>query len=240
MNPVELQFKQELQNFGITLADPIYNRLFAFLKALLEANKITNLTAITDYDTALSKHLFDSLAILNLDPYRNAVKILDVGSGPGLPSIPLAICSPTKTFTSLEATAKKVNFQTKVCSQLEITNHTAIWSRAEALAHRPEEREKYDLVLARALAPAATLAELTLPFVRPFGFALFYKGKSFQDELDFARTAITVLGGKVTAVKQYRLPAESGEHNIIIIKKINQSPPQYPRRSGIPQKSPLK
>ena len=240
MNTAELEFIKQLQGLGCALPEAVYEKLFALIKRLLIANETTNLTAITDYSEALVKHLYDSLVILNLPVFQNASQIIDVGSGAGFPGIPLAICCPQKQFFSLEATAKKVNFQKAVCSELAVTNHTALWGRAEEAGNDVAQRETYDLVMARALAATATLAELTLPFVKPSGFAVFYKAKGYQEEIESAGTAIKTLGGQVAAVHNFILPDGSGERNIIVIKKTAPTPKKFPRRSGLPQKSPLK
>jgi 16S rRNA (guanine527-N7)-methyltransferase len=240
MRSDELSFLQNLKQMEINLRPAQYEKLFTYLQKLLDANQTTNLTAITDYSLALIKHLLDSLLILKHDVFLKARRILDVGSGGGLPSIPLAICHPEKQFISLEATQKKVNFQSQVCQNLTIRNHLACWGRSEKYAHDPRHRETYDLVIARALAAANTLAELTLPFVVPSGHAIFYKAKDYQNELQTADPAITILGGRVTERVSIILPGHHGERNLIIVEKVKPSPFQYPRRPGLPQKSPLK
>jgi 16S rRNA (guanine527-N7)-methyltransferase len=236
----ELSFLQNLQEIEINLNPAQYKKLFTYLQKLLDANQTTNLTAITDYSQALIKHLFDSLLILKHDVFLKARRILDVGSGGGLPSIPLAICCPEKQFISLEATKKKVNFQSQICQDLTIPNHFACWGRSEEYAHDQRHRETYDLVIARALATANTLAELTLPFLALSGHAIFYKAKDYQNELQTAESAITILGCRILDRVSITLPGQYGERNLIIIKKVKPSPSQYPRRPGLPQKSPLK
>ena len=240
MTKIEADFIAYHQQSGFQLESPVYDKLFNFIEILLKANETVNLTAITDYSEALVKHLYDSLVILNLPVYQQASKLLDVGSGGGLPGIPLAICNPEKTFVSLEATAKKINFQKEAGLQLNLSNHFPIWGRAEEQAHQSQHREKYDLVIARALAATNTLVELTLPFVAVSGYALFYKGKNYQDEISEAQTALHTLGGGIESVQNFQLPQDCGERNIIIIKKVHSTPQKYPRRSGLPQKSPLK
>ncbi|HYH03499.1 MAG TPA: 16S rRNA (guanine(527)-N(7))-methyltransferase RsmG [Bacillota bacterium] len=236
----ELDFISYQQQAGIQLEAPVYEKLFDFIKILLKTNETVNLTAITDYSEALMKHLYDSLVILNLPAYQNSSTILDVGSGGGIPGIPLAICSPEKTITSLEATSKKINFQKETGVQLNLTNHLPVWGRAEELGHQTEHREKYDLVIARALAATNTLIELTLPFIALSGYALFYKAKNYQDEITDAQTALQTVGGEIESVHNFKLPGESVERNIIIIKKVRSTPKKYPRRSGLPQKSPIR
>jgi 16S rRNA (guanine527-N7)-methyltransferase len=240
MRPDELNFIKYLEQLNIQLTSSQYEKLFFYLHELLIANRTSNLTAINDYAEALTKHLYDSLLILNQEPFVAAHTILDVGSGGGLPGIPLAICHPKKNFVSIEATRKKVNFQLKVGKMLHLANHTALWGRCEEYAHNHDHREQYDLVLARALAATATLAELTLPFVAPKQYALFYKGKDYLNELEIAFPAIKRLGGSVSNIETVNLPDNTGVRNLIIIRKISASPTNLPRRSGLPQKKPLK
>jgi 16S rRNA (guanine527-N7)-methyltransferase len=240
MRPDELNLINDLKRLNIELTTTHYNQLFTYLHELLIANRTTNLTAISDYSEALIKHLFDSLLILNQPSFLTAHTILDIGSGGGLPSIPLAICHPEKHFISLEATRKKILFQQQVAEKLHLSSHTALWGRCEEYAHNPAYREQYDLVLARAVAPTVTLAEIALPFVAKNQYALFYKGRDYLNELEIANSTIHLLGGLVNDTVKINLPDNLGERNLIIIKKVTSSPPNLPRRSGLPQKAPLK
>jgi 16S rRNA (guanine527-N7)-methyltransferase len=240
MKPEEKFIIDELNQRQIQLNETTYNRLFAYINQLLLMNQVTNLTAITEYPDALVKHLFDSLVILNTPIFQQAHNILDVGSGGGLPGIPLAICCPEKRFTSIEATRKKVEFQNTVSKELLISNHTAIWGRAEELGHDPLYRQQYELVVARALASTDTLAELILPFVKLNGFVCFYKAKDYQSELKTALNAISIMGGKFHSTLEIQLPHDAGVRNIVIIKKEKNTPEKFPRRAGIPQKNPIK
>jgi 16S rRNA (guanine527-N7)-methyltransferase len=240
MQPEEILLVKELNKIQIQLNEREFNQLFTYISKLLFASQVTNLTSITSYPEALIKHLYDSLVVLKHPIFLEAQKILDVGSGGGLPGIPLAICCPEKNFVSMEATRKKVEFQKTISQELHLVNHTAIWGRAEELGHDSEYRQQYDLVLARALAATATLAELTLPFIKLNGFALFYKAKEYQSELNTATNAILDLGGLYHSTVEIQLPEAAGIRNIIIIKKVRNTPEQFPRRPGIPQKKPLK
>jgi 16S rRNA (guanine527-N7)-methyltransferase len=240
MRPDELRFIEHLQQLSIQILTEQSLLLFAYLQKLLSANQTTNLTAIDNYTEALTKHLLDSLLITNQPIFQNAQRILDVGSGAGLPGIPLAICFPDKVFISIEATRKKINFQQQTCKELGIKNHHAIWGRSEELAHDPNHRENYDLVLARALAATDSLAELTLPFVTLNHYAIFFKAKDYLNELQNAKSALKLLGGSVSDVITIKLPDNHGVRNLLLIKKTNTTPNNYPRRPGLPQKSPIK
>lgn len=236
---IENQFIMELKQRKLDFPPNVIEKLIYFIKLLLEANQHTNLTAITLYEEALYKHLFDSLLIYNIPEFYNSTKILDIGSGAGIPCIPLAISCPNKIFYSIDSTQKKINFQHEVIKKLNITNLYPIWDRAEIIGHHPEHRGQYDNVLARAVAPINILAEITLPFLKINHFALLYKGKEINEELKTGATAITKLGAEVSEVFYFQLPQNMGDRGIVSIKKINDTPSIYPRKPGTPQKKPL-
>lgn len=239
MNQIETTFDNTLREAGIVLAPAVLERLFVFIRLLLDANETLNLTAITDYREALYKHLFDSLVILLRPEFQTARRILDVGSGAGIPALPLAVAAPDKTVVTLEATRKKVQFQEEACSRLGIDNCRPTWGRAEEAAHKETERESYDLVVARAVAATNVLAELTVPFAKPGGFIILYKARDYQAELEVSASAITTCGASVTQCLTVELPMNFGTRTLILLKKLFPTPATYPRRPGIPQKRPL-
>lgn len=239
MNPIETTFNENLRQAGIILEPTVLERLFAFTRLLLAANQTTNLTAITDYQEALYKHLFDSLIIVLRPEFQTAGRILDVGSGAGIPAIPLAIAAPDKTVVALEATKKKVEFQKDACRQLEIRNCHPLWGRAEESAQQGPDRERYDLVVARAVAATNVLAELTIPFAKPGGFIALYKARDCQAELDRSATAIVTCGAELTQCLTVELPLNYGTRVLVLLRKSFPTPAVYPRKPGIPQKRPL-
>jgi 16S rRNA (guanine527-N7)-methyltransferase len=239
MNDAQNMLVTELRKLQIDLPTDTLDKLFGFIDLLLEANEHVNLTAITEYQEALIKHLYDCLIILNRPEYEAAKRILDVGSGGGVPCIPLAICSPQKQFISLDSVQKKIKFQEQACQTLQIANIKPIWARAEDFIKNTGVREQLDLILARAVAPLNVLAEITLPFIKLNGYALFYKGKDYQNELQEAKKAIAILGGTITDTVSANLPFNLGTRSLIAIKKNLPSPYEYPRKAGVPQKKPL-
>ncbi|HEX3045500.1 MAG TPA: 16S rRNA (guanine(527)-N(7))-methyltransferase RsmG [Bacillota bacterium] len=239
VNPSEAILMDALQKKDIQISPAIFEKLCAFIRLLLEANETVNLTSITEYEAALVKHIYDALIITRIAEFQKAEKILDVGSGAGIPGIPLAIANPQLTFYLLEATQKKVNFQQQACETLQINNCHSIWGRAEDLGAKPEYREHFNLVLARAVAEINQLAELTLPFVKINGACILYKGKDFHSELKAGQNAITVLGGFITSTKEDELPGNYGDRALIIIQKQHQTPSKYPRKANLIQKKPL-
>ncbi len=221
------------------ITDDQLKQLIEFIQILLTANQTTNLTAITDFDEAMVKHIYDSLLIMAIPEFQSANNIIDVGSGGGIPSIPLAICNPEKKIVSLEATQKKINFQTEAIRCLELKNLLPIWGRAEELAKHTSHREQYDLAIARAVAPLNILAELTIPFVKLQGEALFYKGKEAENELAKGEHAVKILGAEFSGIKSFTLPCNFGSRVIITFQKKQTTPSTYPRKPGIPTKKPL-
>ncbi|NLW46000.1 MAG: 16S rRNA (guanine(527)-N(7))-methyltransferase RsmG [Firmicutes bacterium] len=239
MSGIKANFISLLHEIGIDLSSDQLLQLEKFIKLLLSANQVINLTAITKFDEAMVKHIYDSLVVMNTPEFRSAQTVIDVGSGGGIPCIPLAICNPDKTIISIEATQKKINFQIEASRQLELNNLTMIWGRAEEIARQPKHREQYDLVIARALAPLDILLELTLPFLKLQGNAIYYKGKEVEDEIDKGNQAIQVLGAELSETKSFTLPFGLGWRVLLIFKKSSLTPLLYPRKPGIPQKRPL-
>ena len=239
MNQTETSFNDALREAGIVLDPAVLEKLLAFIRLLLDTNQTLNLTAITDYQEALYKHLYDSLIIMLRPEFQTARRILDLGSGAGIPALPLAVVAPDKTVVTLEATRKKVQFQEEACRQLGIGNCRPTWGRAEEAAQKGTERESYDLVVARAVAATNVLAELTIPFAKPGGFIALYKAKDYQAELDVSASAITTCGAAVTQCLTVELPMNYGTRALILLQKLFPTPDAYPRKSGIPQKRPL-
>jgi 16S rRNA (guanine527-N7)-methyltransferase len=239
MNEIQNLLVLELKKLPIDLPTCVFNKLFNYIDLLLKANQSVNLTAITDPKEALFKHIYDSLIILNRPEYLSARRIIDIGSGAGIPSIPLAICSPEKQFISLDSVQKKIKFQEQTCQSLNVSNINPIWARAEDFIRIFNEREQFELAVARAVAPLNILSELTLPFVKISGYALLYKGKDYQNELKNAEKTIKIMGGVICDSITTELPFDFGSRSLIIIKKAGTSPLEYPRKAGIPQKKPL-
>lgn len=239
MNDIRENIGILLHETGIDLSDGQLVQLENFVTLLLTANKTVNLTSITDFNEAMIKHIYDSLIIMNTSEFRSAKTVIDVGSGGGIPCIPLAICNPNKSIISLEATQKKTNFQIETGRQLRLNNLTIIRGRAEEIARQAKHREQYDLVVARALAPLNILAELTLPFLKLQGWAIYYKGKEVENEICQGMGAIRLLGAELGETKSFMLPYNLGSRVLLILKKTSLTPSIYPRKPGIPQKRPI-
>ncbi len=229
------------QRMGLTLGPQQIGGFELYFKELVAWNHRVNLTAITDRDRVQTLHFLDSLTVaLALDGAPQAsIRVLDVGSGGGLPGIPLKLLYPDIRLTLVEATMKKARFLTHVADALE-TEIEVLCTRAEVLGHDPEHREGYDLVLSRAVAPLPTLVELTLPFCRTGGMAIALKKGDIEPEMLAAAAAIDMLGGTIREPRRLSLPELGDDRCLIIIDKVAPTPLRYPRRTGIPKKRPLK
>lgn len=217
--------------------------LYAYAQRLAVANARLNLTALRDPQAIERRHLLESLALVRVLEDAGVLPadaaVVDVGSGGGVPGIPLAIARPDLCVTLLEATQKKAAFLEDTVSSLHLQRVAVLVARAEDAGRDPEYRERYDLAVARAVAPLAVLAELTLPLVRPRGFLAAVKGSRVQDEVAAAGPAITRCGGRLERVEALP-PAEAKPLWVVLAAKVAPTPPELPRRAGMPAKRPLR
>lgn len=228
------------REFGIELDHAQQSRFEAYYRLLSEWNERFNLTAITEYTAVQIKHFLDSLSAAPLlSALAQDGQVIDVGAGAGLPGVPLAITFPYLHFTMLEATGKKVRFLDQLILELGLENAVAVQGRAEELAHAKEHRAMYAAALARALAPMPTLVEYMLPFVRVGGMLVAYKGIEAVEEARAASRAIQTLGGRLREIVPVQLPTLSAARHLVVVDKVKETPPRYPRRSGMPVKKPL-
>lgn len=208
-------------------------------KLLLEWNQKFNLTAITDTDEIRLKHFYDSLTCLKAIQDENA-SLIDIGCGAGFPGIPLKIALPDIKLVLMDSVRKKTDFCAKVAAKLGLDNVSTIHARVEELGKDPGHREKYDWVVARAVAALPVLAEYLLPLVHVGGYALAQKGANITEELSKAKNAVAELGGQVSQVMEFELPQSGEKRSLVVIEKIRTTPAKYPRKPGMPSKKPLK
>lgn len=203
-----------------------------YIDYLLEVNAHTNLTAITDIEEIKLKHFKDSLTVI--DYINEGERVLDIGAGPGFPGIPLRI---EKDFdlTLIDSVNKKVKFMNEVIEKLELDKARAIHVRAEDYAK--DNRESFDVVVSRAVANMATLAEYALPFLKLGGLFIALKGPKAYEELEEAKNAIKVLGGEVDHIDEIDL--DGNKRFTIIVKKVKKTKKMYPRGKNLPKKNPL-
>ncbi len=215
-------------------------RFETFARLLQDHNRRVNLTAITDIDGMYRRHFADSLAALPiLDKFARSAadsvparSLADLGSGPGLPGLGLAIARPNWNITSIEATGKKARFQQTVIAELQLQNALVISSRAEELAHDDQYRESFSVVTARALAELRILLELAAGFLAPAGILIAWKTAPIDPELDAAKSALDALGMRFDAFLPYALPGENPVASalcLLVIRKIASTDSRFPR-----------
>lgn len=227
----------DAERLGISLIDEQLSRFEKLSDLLVEQNKTMNLTAITDPDGIAVKHFADSISVLTAAEMPQGAKVLDVGTGAGFPGIPLLIMRPDLDLTMIDSTAKKLKYVENTVNELGLTA-TTLHTRAEEAGQSKEYREKFDFVCSRAVAALNVLCEYCLPFVKQNGLFIAMKGAKAQEEIDGAKSAIKLLGGKIIAEKSFSL-SDGGERTLVVIKKISQIPPKYPRPSAQIAKKPL-
>ncbi|MBQ8403447.1 MAG: 16S rRNA (guanine(527)-N(7))-methyltransferase RsmG [Clostridia bacterium] len=217
--------------------------LFDLCNIMLEQNKVMNLSAIRDEEGVICRHFADSLTVAKHIP--EGAKILDVGSGGGMPTLPLAIARPDVKITALDATAKKTAYVLATAEKLGLTNVSVVSARAEELGQTPEYREKYDVVCARAVAELRILAEWCVPFAKKGGLFIAMKGKNGKKELEDAKNAVKTLLLHMENDDEFTLcdpsakdEAEAKRH-IFVFRKTAPTPAKYPRRNAQIQKKPL-
>ncbi len=227
----------DAEKLGISLTDGQIKLFEKLAELLVEQNKTMNLTAITDPDGIAVKHFADSISALSAHEFASGAKVLDVGTGAGFPSIPLLIARPDLEMTMIDSTAKKLRYVASTVETLGLTAEV-LHTRAEEAGQSKEYREKFDIVCSRAVAALNVLCEYCLPFVKVGGVFLAMKAAKAQEEITDAKNAIKTLGGKIVAEKSFTL-SDGGERTIVVIKKISQVPPKYPRVSAQIAKKPL-
>lgn len=237
----EIEFKEKLKErakkIDIDLNNEQLENFYQYKELILEWNEKINLTAIKEDEEFLNKHFIDSLTVTKYISNENK-KIIDIGTGAGFPGIPIKIVRDNEIvlFDSLN---KRLKVLDSIIQDLNLNNVRTLHGRAEETFKTKEYRESYDIATSRAVANLNVLAEYMLPAIKVGGKCICMKAGNIEEELNEAKKAIRLLGGKIEKVEKIILPDTQIERNIIIIKKVANTPKQYPRKPGTPSKDPI-
>jgi 16S rRNA (guanine527-N7)-methyltransferase len=234
------KLKSAAEKLGIFLTSYQLELFKVYFNELIAWNKSINLTRITDYEEVQLKHFLDSLTLAEvMKNIKKSLKMADIGTGAGLPGIPLKIVFSDIDLTLIEATLKKTQFLEEVIAKLHLKDVEIVAERAETVAHDIKYREKFDTVVSRAVASLPALAELMLPFCNIGGCCIVQKKGDINIEVEQSKKAITLMGGRIREVKPIEIEELNNNRWLVVIDKIESTPVNYPRRPGMPEKRPI-
>lgn len=213
---------------------------FKIYKSLLkEWNEKINITAIKDDEEIDIKHFLDSLTIFSTGKITEGKRIIDIGTGGGFPGVPIKIVEDSVEVVLLDSLNKRLKFLDEVIKELNLKNIRTLHERAEDLGNNQEYREMFDIAVSRAVASLNVLSEYCLPFVKLDGYFIAMKGSESNEEIDEAKKAIKLLGGKLEDKIDIKIPQSDIGHSLLVIRKISHTPTKYPRQAGKIKKNPL-
>ena len=236
------KLKSGAEKLGLNLTPGQLTSFETYYRELIDWNRKVNLTAITGYEEVQVKHFLDALtvaAVFESGLAGKAPGVIDVGTGAGLPGVPLKIVFPAIRLTLLEATAKKTKFLEHLVDTLGLNGVEIVSGRAEEAGHNPQYREKYDVVLSRAVASLPALVEITLPFCAVGGLFIAQKKGDIREEIEKSARAIAVMGGRLKEITAVDSDVFDDNRCLVIIEKVKSTPEEYPRRPGMPEKRPI-
>lgn len=228
------------QSMGLSFDEEKYNKFIKYKDLIKEWNQKINLTAITDDEEIIKKHFIDSIKVFNCDYVKNAKSIIDIGTGGGFPGIPMKIVKEDSKMVLLDSLNKRINFLNEVIDDLSLPNVKTIHGRAEDFAQTAEYRQKFDLAVSRAVANLTVLVEFCLPYVKVGGHFVALKGPAIEEEIKAAEGALKALGGKIEKIIEVDIEGSDLKHNLLVVKKIKDTPKKYPRKAGMVTKNPIK
>ena len=231
-------FLKILSEWNIRISDKQMDLFERYYKLLVSWNEKINLTAVTEKDDVFIKHFADSIALIRYADLSGK-RILDIGTGAGFPGVPISIMCPGCSIVLADSLNKRIRFLDELVEDLELDDIITVHGRAEDLAFDKRFREGFDFVVSRAVANMSVLSEYCLPFVKPGGVFVSYKGASVDEELSDAKNAISVLGGTVDRVEKYSIPFTEYDRSLCFINKVACTDNKYPRKAGTPSKDPL-
>lgn len=235
----EQQFIVALKEKGIELTEKQIAQFRQYFELLVEWNEKMNLTAITDLEGVYLKHFYDSISASFYFDFTKVTTVCDVGAGAGFPSLPIKICFPHLHITIVDSLNKRITFLNHLSEQLGLENVQFVHARAEEFGQNPKYREKFDVVTARAVARLSVLSELCVPLAKEGGYFVALKAAAGPEELKDAKKAITTLGTSLKEEFSFLLPVEESERSLYVFDKVKSTPKKYPRKPGVPNKSPI-
>jgi 16S rRNA (guanine527-N7)-methyltransferase len=210
---------------------------------ILQGNCQQNLTRIVEPQEFWEKHLWDSLRgiapLLSANFSPASPTIIDIGTGAGFPGIPVTITVPNCTITLLDSTRKKITFLENILTELALPNAKTLVGRAEEIGHHPQHRLAYDIALIRAVGAASVCAEYTLPLLKQRGLAIIYRGNWTEDETTSLQNAVKQLGGVIESIEKFTTPLSHSIRHCVYLRKVANTPANFPRAVGIPTQKPL-
>ena len=225
------------KEINIVFTEEQLRKFYQYMNLLIEWNEKINLTAIVEPKEIILKHFIDSLTIIKY--IKTNKTVIDIGTGAGFPGIPIKIMREDLKITLLDSLNKRINFLNEVIQKLRLKDIDAVHARIEEYAKNEQYREKYDIATSRAVANLTTLSEYMLPMVVVEGMAICMKGSEVNEEILKSKNSIKLLGGEISKIEEFALPKSDNKRNLILVKKIKQTPSKYPRKPGIPSKEPL-
>lgn len=225
-------FIKELEKLGINITEKQLNQLDTYYKLLVETNKHTNLTRITEEKDVYLKHFYDSLTIVKVIDLNQDLSLIDIGTGAGFPGLVLKIIFPNLKITLLDSLNKRIEFLNKVINELDLKDIKTVHSRIE------DYKEIYDVVVSRAVAKTNILLELSCQLVKIGGYFIFLKG-NIDEELKEAQSTLKVLNSKLDQKEIFKLPIENSTRTILKIQKLSKIDKKYPRNFTKIKEKPL-
>lgn len=232
--------RQGIKDFGIEVNDQMVSDLKTYREILVDWNQKMNLTGIEEEKEVFIKHFLDSISAVSNGYIKDGISLIDVGTGAGFPGLPLKICLQNIKLTLLDSLNKRINFLQEVSNTVNLKDVEFIHGRAEDFGKNSDYREQYDVATARAVAGLPILMEFCVPFVKIGGYFVCLKGPNANLELEGSKMAMDILGLEFVEKIDIELPNEELKHNILVFKKIKNTPEKYPRKAGKPAKSPIK
>ncbi|WPK13035.1 16S rRNA (guanine(527)-N(7))-methyltransferase RsmG [Lysinibacillus louembei] len=235
----EQQFIEALREKGIELTATQIAQFKKYFELLVEWNEKMNLTAITDLEGVYLKHFYDSISTSFYFDFTKVTTICDVGAGAGFPSLPIKICFPHLHITIVDSLNKRITFLNHLSEELGLENVAFVHARAEEFGQNAKYREKFDVVTARAVARLSVLSELCVPIAKVGGQFVALKAAAGKQELAEAKKAVSTLGIELQEEFVFELPVEQSERTLYVFNKIKATPKKYPRKPGVPNKTPI-